>query len=225
MTVTLYSTHCPQCVVLENMLKNKNGITLVVLVVGATYAWLTIAANVTNGNYSIGTKNFIINYAKGTEITDTVQTSNATTTAITTATTADELTTDGWLAVTASKTASSAKASDFTIKLHIESNTLTTKALTYAVCKGECPTGIELATVSGGIATCGTGVAGCGTIAGNQTNQDVSLYVDTETFNIDGEVPETTYNVYIWLDYGTLAAADIGKSFSGYIHASATQGD
>lgn len=23
MTVTLYSTHCPQCVVLENMLKNK----------------------------------------------------------------------------------------------------------------------------------------------------------------------------------------------------------
>lgn len=24
MTVTLYSTHCPQCVVLENMLKNKN---------------------------------------------------------------------------------------------------------------------------------------------------------------------------------------------------------
>lgn len=24
MIVTLYSTHCPQCVVLENMLKNKN---------------------------------------------------------------------------------------------------------------------------------------------------------------------------------------------------------
>ena len=24
MTVTLYSTHCPQCVVLESMLKNKN---------------------------------------------------------------------------------------------------------------------------------------------------------------------------------------------------------
>lgn len=200
-------------------------IMFALLIVGATYAWLTISANVTNGNYTVKTKNFIINYVGGTEITDTVQTSNATTANITSATAANELTTDGWLAVSASKTAASAKASDFTIKLHVNSSTLTTKALTYAVCKGACPTGVALATVSNGIATCATGVVACDTIAANQSNKDVVLYTDTETFNVDGVVSETTYNVYVWLDAGTIVANDIGKSFSGYIHASATQGD
>lgn len=195
------------------------------LIVGATYAWLTLTANVTNGNYTVKTKNFIINYAGGTAITDTVQTSNATTANITSASTADGSTTDGWLAVTASKTAASAKASDFTIKLHINSNTLTTKALTYAVCKGACPTGVALATVSSGTATCATGVVACNTIAANQSNKDIVLYTDTQTFNVDGAVSSTTYNVYVWLDAGTIVAADIGKAFSGYIHASATQGD
>lgn len=200
-------------------------IMFALLIVGATYAWLTISANVTNGNYTVKTKNFIINYAGGTAITDTVQTSNATTTNITSASTADASTTDGWLAVTASKTANSAKASDFKINLHITSNTLTTKALTYAVCKGACPTGVALATVSNGTATCASTAITCGTIAANQTNKEVTLYTDTSTFNVDGAVSATTYNVYVWLDAGTIVAADIGKSFSGYIHASATQGD
>lgn len=200
-------------------------IMFALLIVGATYAWLTITANVTNGNYTVKTKNFIINYAGGTDITDTVQTSNATTVNITSASTADASTTDGWLAVTASKTADSAKASDFTIKLHINSNTLTSKALTYAVCKGTCPTGVALATVSSGTATCGTGVIACNTIAANQSNKDIVLYTDTQTFNEDGAVSAQTYNIYFWLDAGTIVAADIGKSFSGYIHASATQGD
>ena len=56
-------------------------------------------------------------------------------------------------------------------------------------------------------------------------NTSITLYNDTTTFDIDGQVPEKTYNVYFWLDSGTLVAADIGKSFSGYIHASAIQGD
>ena len=199
-------------------------IMFALLIVGATFAWLTLAANITNGNYAVGTKNFIINYVGGSAISNTVQTSNATTVEITTEANANA-TTDGWLAVTASKAATSAKASDFTIKLHVTSNTLTTKALTYAVCKGACPTGVALATVSGEIATCGTGVASCGTIAGNQSNKDIVLHTDNETFNVDGAVSETTYNIYIWLDSSTIVAADIGKSFSGYIHASATQGD
>ena len=201
-------------------------IMFALLIVGATYAWLSVAAVVTNGTYSnLKTKNFIINYAGGTAITDTVQTSNATTANITSQTTADGSTTDGWLAVTASKTANSAKASDFTIKLHINSNTLTSKALTYAVCKGACPTGVALATVSSGTATCATGVASCGTIAANQSNKDVTLHTDTSTFNTDSAVSATTYNVYVWLDAATIVNNDIGKSFSGYIHASATQGN
>jgi len=201
-------------------------IMFALLIVGATFAWLTLAANVTNGNYAVGTKNFVINYAGGSAISNTVQTSNPTTMEITTETSA-AATTDGWLAVTASKAATSAKASDFTIKLHINSisNPLTTKALTYAVCKGICPTGVALATVTEGIATCAIGVASCGTVDPTMRNQDIVLHTDNETFNVDGAVSDTTYNIYFWLDSGTIASADIGKSFSGYIHASATQGD
>lgn len=201
-------------------------IMFALLIVGATYAWLSIAANVSNGTYSnLKTKNFIITYKGGTQITDTIQTNNPTTANITSATTADGSTTDGWLAVTGAKTANSAKASDFTIKLHVNSNGLTTKALTYAVCKGACPTGVKLATVSGGKATCGSGVTACGTITNGLSNKDVELYKDTTTFNTDSAVSTTTYNVYVWLDSATIVSADIGKSFSGYIHASATQGN
>lgn len=195
-----------------------------VLIAGATFAWLTIAANVTNGNYTATTKNFIIDYSGGTQITNTIITDNATTTNITSETSASE-TDDGWLAVTASKTAASAKASSFQVKLHVNSNTVTTKAVTWAICKGACPTSVALATVSSGTATCGTGVLNCGTIAAGASNTDIVLYNDTSTFNTDSAVSTTTYNVYIWIDASTAVSADIGKTFSGYIHASATQGD
>lgn len=199
-------------------------IMFALLIVGATYAWLTLSATVTNGNYTIGTKNFIINYVGGSAISSTVQVSGPKISDITSESSASA-TTDGWLAVTASKEATSAKASDFTIKLHVNSNALTTKALTYAVCKGACPTTVALATVSSGTATCGTGVTACGTITNGLSNTDVVLYTDTSTFNVDGAVSTTTYNIYFWIDPGTLVAADVNKTFSGYIHASATQGD
>ena len=195
------------------------------LIAGATFAWLTIAANVTNGNYTATAKNFIINYSGGTQITETVMLDNATTANITSQTSAGASTADGWLAVTASKEATSAKASKFDVKLHVTSNKLTTKALTWAICKGACPTNVALATVSSGTATCGTGVTNCGTIAAGASNTDIVLYSDTSTFNTDGAVSTTTYNVYVWLDAGTIVTADIGKTFTGYIHASATQGD
>lgn len=201
-------------------------IMFALLIVGATYAWLTISANVTNGNYTVKTKNFVINYAGGSAINETVQTSNATIANITSETSA-AATTDGWLAVTAQKDATSAGASDFTIKLHINAvdSPLTTKALTYAVCHGNCPTEVALATVSNGTATCATGVVACGTVNPSLKNTDIVLYTDTNTFNKDAAVETQTYNIYFWLDAGTIVANDIGKSFSGYIHASATQGD
>ena len=196
-----------------------------ILIVGATYAWLTIAATTTNGNYSATAKNFIINYSGGSQITSTILTSNPTTANITSQTSAGGSTEDGWLAVTASKTANSAKASDFTVKLHVTSNALTTKALTWAICKGDCPTDVALATNNNGTVTCGTGVTNCGAVNSGASNTDITLYADTTTFNTDSAVSTTTYNVYVWLDASNLVAADLGKSFSGYIHASATQGD
>ena len=97
-------------------------------------------------------------------------------------------------------------------------------------------------TVSEGIATCATGVVACGTVDPTLKDTSITLYNDTSSFdkdcdidncniyiNGDGVVNENdrtkTYNIYFWLDSGTLVAADIGKSFSGYIHASAIQGD
>ena len=85
--------------------------------------------------------------------------------------------------------------------------------------------GVSLATVSNGTATCGTGVTNCGTVGAGARNTDIVLYSDTSTFNTDNAVETTTYNIYVWLDAGTIVTADIGKTFSGYIHASATQGD
>lgn len=200
-------------------------IMFAMLIVGATYAWLTLAANISNGNYTATAKNFIINYSGGTQITKTALTDNPITTNITSQTTAGGSEEDGWLAVTASKTANSAKASDFTVKLHVTSNSLTTSAITWAICKGNCPTSVALATNNNGSVTCGSGVTSCGAVTPGASNTDIVLYSDTTTFNTDAEVAQTTYNVYVWLDAATLVAGDIGKSFSGYIHASATQGD
>ena len=201
------------------------GVTLfIALIAGATFAWLTANATTTNGNYTATTKNFIITYAGGTQINAVKQLSSATTATITSETSA-ATEGDGWLAVTASKSANSAKASDFSIKLHVTKNNLTTKAVTYAVCNGACPTGVALATVSSGTATCASGVASCGTIAAGASETEIVLLQDTETFNTDAAVGNTTYNVYFWLDSGTIANADIGKTFSGYIYAWAQQGD
>lgn len=194
------------------------------LIAGATFAWFTIAATTTNGNYTASTKNFIINYTGGTSISKVIVTDNATIANITQETDVAE-TDDGWLAVSASKTANSAKASSFVVKMHVTSNALTTKAVTWAICKGACPTNVKLATVSNGTATCGTGVTNCGTIAAGATNTDITLFNDTSTFNTDSAVSATTYNVYVWVDAATTVNADLGKAFSGYIHASATQGD
>lgn len=204
------------------------------LIAGATFAWFTLTANVTNGNYTASTKNFIINYGKGTEVGNVVVTDNATTATIATAPSAndedddpsnDEMFKDGWLAVSAAKTANSAKASSFMVKMHVNSNGLTTKAVTWAICKGDCPTNVALATVSNGTATCGTGVTNCGTVDAGASNTDITLFNDTSTFNTDDAVSEQTYNVYVWVDAATTTNTDLGKTFSGYIHASATQGD
>ena len=195
------------------------------LIAGATFAWLSATANVTNSVFTGTSKNFIISYQGSASVSDfrQIASGSATTAAITSAASAG-VAGDAWAAVTASKTANDAPASSFKVKLAIDTNTFTTNAITWALCQGNCPTGIALATVSGGSAACGTGVTRCGTIpAGSKT--EVVLYDDTTTFNTDSAVSNTTYNVYFWLDNDTLSNTDAeaGASFAGYIHADATQ--
>ena len=201
------------------------GITaFIALIASATYAWLTLDATITGGVYNASTKNFVINYSGGTEIKtlNQISSNNSLKSNITSEIDASE-DTDGWLAVTASKTASSAKASDFKINLAISDNTLTTNSLIYAVCIGTCPSNVALATISNGNVVCASGVANCGAItAGSKTT--VPLLTDTTTFNTNDDVSTTTYNIYFWLDSDILSNNDMQKGFSGYIYAEATQG-
>ena len=56
-------------------------------------------------------------------------------------------------------------------------------------------------------------------VASNAINSCVRI---VSTFNVAGDANQT-YNVYFWLDGPTIADGDAGKTFSGYISASATQ--
>ncbi len=200
-------------------------IAFAALIAGATFAWLTATANVTNSVFTGTSKNFIISYNGSASVSGFKQitSGSATTAAITSAASAG-VAGDAWAAVTASKTANDAPASSFKVKLAITTNTFTTNAITWAICQGNCPTGVALATVTGGSAACGTGVTRCGTIPAG-SNTEVVMYDDTTTFNTDSAVNDTTYNVYFWIDNDTLSNtdADAGASFAGYIHAEATQ--
>ena len=70
------------------------------LIAGATFAWLTIAASITNGNYTASTKNFIVNYTSGTAV-DTLN-------ILSTPTTNDILVEEGLITVSAYKATGSA---------------------------------------------------------------------------------------------------------------------
>lgn len=195
------------------------------LIAGATYAWLSVNASITNGNYAATSKDFVINYAgdsNGVGGVNQIANTEATTANITSASLAN-VAGDGWVAVTASKSNNSPKASSFKIKLSISQNTLETDSLLYAVCNGACPTGVALATVDNGTKTCGTGVTECGIIPGG-SEAEVTLLNDTTTFNTLSSA-SATYNVYFWLNSNTISNDDMGANFTGYIHADATQGE
>ena len=208
------------------------GVTVfIILIAGATFAWLTMQATVNNANYTGVSKDFVINYSGGSAVgnLNQVGNSNALTSNITSESSASTVG-DGWLAVTASKEASSAKAANFKIKLKINTNTIASNSLVYAVCHGNCPTNVSLATVSGTTAICGSGVDACGVIQGGYTTtaqdvEDVTLFTDTSTFNTDASVATQTYNVYFWLNVDTIGSTDMGANFNGYIYATATQGE
>lgn len=170
-------------------------IFFVVLIAGATFAWLTFNATVTNGNYNTKTGNFLINYTKGENITDVPITTVASASAVTTS---DAQT----VIVKAGKNATTAPNGNLTIKLKTDTtNTsldLTTGALKYAVSiAGVAPTEIKSVT----------------------TTDDLTL-VDSYTLTSTTQVE---FTVYFWLDSSTITSTDMGKTYSGYIDASAIQ--
>ena len=170
------------------------------LIAGATYAWLTFNATITNGTYNVGSMNFNVSYTKGTDVTSVpiVSTPTASNTKS--------------LNVKANKVSGSAPGT-LTIYLNTESNTtgalLSSGALHYAVCIGDCTDTTNLS-VSSNVTTTGS-VTSTGKLA-MLTNTPLTA-------------SETTYNVYFWLDSAAVGETVIGSSYNGFISAEATQTD
>lgn len=171
-------------------------IFFVALIAGATFAWLTFNANVTNGNYNTMTGNFIINYTKGDKNISSVP-------IISVADAASVATSDAEkVVIKAGKNSTNMPNGKFTMKLKtVTDNTtldLTNGALKYAVSvAGAAPTAINSVTSTSDIVLV----------------QDYTLSSTTQV----------EFAVYFWLDAGTITSDDMAKTYSGYIDASAVQ--
>lgn len=173
------------------------------LIVAATYAFLTFNASVTNGVYNGSTMNFLVNYTKGTDITAVPQLATATPS------------TAKSLVVQAAKHKNS-PGGDVTIKLNTLSNNIITTGgvLNYAVCRGECIDNFDSATT--GVVVGGATIAGDGTV-------EKAAVIDLITEPLE-EAP-VSYYIYFWLDSTKITIDYIGKEYSGYISAYATQSE
>lgn len=190
------------------------------LIAGATFAWLTFTANITNANLTGSSRNFTFTYAQGTAISELLPlTQTPARNAITTG--------KGYITVAASKAANTPRASSFKLILNITETEIEVAGLIrYAVClsstAANCNNSVSTAIPS---TTSSTFVA-VGTV--NNTTGAQTLYTDTTTFTNVGAATGNYY-IYFWIDASVinednLASAE-GKSFAGHIYAEATQGE
>jgi len=199
------------------------GVTMfAALIAGATFAWLTFEANVVNGNYAGKSLNFSYTYGKGTDVGGiSILSATPARNAIAVA--------KGYVELTASKPAGSAKASSFDIKLHKTSGTISPESvIKFAVCRSKTATDCNNAASTTIPATASGNFVAVGALGSWDGSSDKLLYSDTASFAAEGAA-NMNYYVYLWID-GTLISEDnqdtiIGQSFSGYIHASSTQTD
>lgn len=199
-------------------------IFFVALIAGATFAWLTFNATVTNGTYTGTSLNFTYTYEGGNAV-------NAISILGATPARNSIKNEAGYIVLTASKATNTAGASSFNIKLHKTSSSISPESvIRYAVCKGTATATDCDNTVSTAIPSkTNTTFVAYGQLGTWDGNKDITLYSDTSTFANEGAA-SATYYVYLWID-GTLITSGtsgnqdsiIGKSFSGYIHASSTQ--
>lgn len=176
----------------------------VVLVLGATYAWLNFSANIINGVVNGKTLNYWVNYAKGTDI------SNIPILVEPTTSTASHVT------LTAQRPDGSL-ADNITIYLTTTStNALTTDGVVrYVICEGACDESFSGNTINT-VTSSGTVSIYSGTLPG-------TLHYTKDENNVIIENDTITYNVYFWLDAETITNDHLNKSYSGYLHAASTQ--
>ena len=195
-------------------------IFFVALIAGATFAWLTFNASVTNGNYAGSTLNFTYNYTTGTDVTKiNILTATPARNAITAGT--------GYVALTASKPAGSAKASKFDLILKKTTNEIgVSNVVKYAVCKSATPTDCNNSASTAIPSATNTTWVALGTISTGTTDQ--TLYSDTTSFAAEGAAT-ANYYVYFWVNGDAIITGNqnqvVGKSFAGYIYAKSEQTD
>lgn len=174
------------------------GVTaFVALIAGATFAWLTVGANITNGVYNLKSMNFIVNYDGGSEITTVPPTQGS------------SATPSGAKVITVKAyRPSTSTPGKMTIYLNTTSATnaiVSNGYIKYSYCIGSC-SGNTFANNTKTLNTSSTDYP------------KVPIIVDT-TLNTS----ETSYNLYFWLD-GTKDEGAISElSYAGYISAEATQ--
>ena len=195
-------------------------IFFVALIAGATFAWLTFNASVTNGNYAGSTLNFTYNYTTGTDVTKiNILTATPARNAITAGT--------GYVALTASKPAGSAKASKFDLILKKTTNEIgVSNVVKYAVCKSATATDCNNSASTAIPSATNTTWVALGTISTGTTDQ--TLYSDTSSFAAEGAAT-ANYYVYFWVNSDAIITGNqnqvVGKSFAGYIYATSQQTD
>lgn len=156
-------------------------IAFAVLISGATFAWLTYAVNVTGGTYNGASTNFVVNYTKGTDISDVpILTSPTVSTARS-------------LVVSANKTSTSVDGT-LSIKLTTTSSDIltTSGAIKYKACQGECA---DLTSNVGTVTASETVEIFSGALQSSATSYYVYFWIDAATFSNDHV--GKTYSGYI----------------------------
>lgn len=182
------------------------------LIAGATFAWLTFAANVYNATYISNTMNFLVDYTNGTAITDIPIVKTGAPTAA-----------DSSKLVVQAKKHSGSPDGNITIQLTTSSsNTLTTGGIVHwALCKGECS---ATTTTAFNENTCkNEGASGNCKATGKITAKGtINLWTDPTVL----QTTNVSYYVYFWIDAAELTNDHLvggNNTYSGYIHAYAEQ--
>lgn len=211
------------------------------LIAGATYAFLSFTATVTNATYNGTTMNFLVDYTKGTAITQIPQLKSSTTTAVDTPVLTMVTPSEAASLVVVAKHHNNSEEGYATIKLTTTSTgTLTTGGLVnWVICRDPdveagdqvddvCGTSFANATNSG-VITAGSTITllsdaalavGTSKITPENTGVRNTNYL---LYNNNGTHTDYSYFVYFWVNSTKITNTHINQTYSGYIHASATQ--
>ena len=199
-------------------------IFFIVLIAGATFAWLSYVANVNNGIYNVSTTHFIVTYTTDNDVTYIpILSSNAT---------FDDYTSAGgeFILGEAHKNDGDPEGTIY-FKLHVN-DTPGSNALVNA----ECIKYLVLYRINPLMPFTNLPLSsqfdnpnGYGIISSSNmdANRDIILYegdLQNDTSSIVS-LGAPLYKIYFWLDNELVTSSAMGLTFSGYVHAFAVQKD